>query len=130
MPILVVTDRETQEVVLPESKAKVQVKAYVNRGEQKAIDGAITEGLNVKVDAYTSKVDKMDVPVSATVKTEEKMLELMIVSWDCTDEKSNPLDPTMENLNLLTPKDYDCLVNAIDGIVAGSKVTDAKKKST
>ena len=94
---------KTKEVELPISKAKVIIKNILNFG------------MTLEMSVFENERD-----------AQLFMVKEMIVSWDFTDEKEQPIPVTIESIKRLSPADGQFIVNQITKFF----VDDKKKEET
>ena len=104
MPVLV-AERPTKDVALPESGGVVKIKTYLNAFEKEQIENALKHGVTVVVDPNNETTDKIPFPVENQTKARDKLIELSVVKWDFTDAEEKGVEPTVDNIKKLSTTD-------------------------
>ena len=93
--------RETKEITLPKTQAKVVLYTYITGGEKREI----TKILTANISADASGQTKGDIPVNLVHDANDKALSFMVVSIDGFERASD-----------LPSSDFDYLVTEINKV--------------
>ena len=101
--------RETKDIITTSGK-KVVINAYLTGPEANELNAVMFEGLEVEAPEPGQKMEKVKIPLSATLKRQPKLLSLSVLSVGEETDKIKALDI----INMFPSDEYADLIKQID----------------
>jgi hypothetical protein len=104
-------NRETKKIKTPSGK-EVELKIYLTARERNELRNIYLNEMKIEAKGETPVIK--EIPGSIVEKTERKVIELTVVSYD--GSKDNILERILDSL----PEDYDFIVNEANKVGSGN----------